>query len=222
MLMKPFVRKLTLIAHIIFSVGWLGAVLPYLVLAVVGLATHDARTARAAYFSMDLIGWFAIVPLSLAALATGIIQSLGTRWGLLRHWWIVAKLALTTVACAILLAHMRAVSHMARIAQETALANADFRAQRIQLVVHAVGGLSVLLAVTVISVFKPWGLTAHGRRSSVATESSRAENEIVLMPDLVVASPRASRWGRIVGFHALGLLLLAVVLHLVGGGLQHH
>ena len=41
---------------------------------------------RGAYLAMDLIGWFVIVPLSLASLLTGLVQALGTTWGLFRHY----------------------------------------------------------------------------------------------------------------------------------------
>ena len=70
-----------LFAHITFSVGWFGAVVPYLALTIAGLASHDVQVVRAAYLSMDLIGWYVIVPFSLAALLTGLVQSLGTEWG---------------------------------------------------------------------------------------------------------------------------------------------
>ena len=46
---------------------------------------------RAAFLAMESIGWFVIVPLSLAALPTGLVQSLGTEWGLFRHCWMLAK-----------------------------------------------------------------------------------------------------------------------------------
>ena len=62
-----------------------------------------------------------IVPCSLAALMSGLVQSLGTEWGLLRHDWIVAKLSLTVSASVILLLHIPSVSRMARIAVDTAL-----------------------------------------------------------------------------------------------------
>ncbi len=34
------------------------------------------------------------IPLSVTALATGVALGLGSRWGVLRHWWTVGKLAL--------------------------------------------------------------------------------------------------------------------------------
>jgi hypothetical protein len=56
-----------------------------------------------------LTTWIVIVPLSLAALLTGVVQSLGTPWGLFRHRWIVAKLALTVVATVLLLVHTQPI-----------------------------------------------------------------------------------------------------------------
>ena len=115
--MSPRLQKFALLAHVTFSVGWFGAVVPYLALVIVGLTSRDAESFRATYLSMELIGWYVIVPFSLAALLSGLLQSLGTQWGLLRHWWILAKLALTVFAVAILLQHMRDVSRVARIMQ---------------------------------------------------------------------------------------------------------
>jgi len=67
----PRLRKFVLLTHITFSVGWFGAVVPYLALTIAGLTSHDVQVVRAAYFSMELIGWFVIVPFSIAALLTG-------------------------------------------------------------------------------------------------------------------------------------------------------
>ncbi len=87
MTMAPRVRRFALTAHVTFSVGWLGAVARSLALAVAGLTSQDAQTVRAAYLALELTGWFVLVPLAGASLLTGIIQSLGTKWGLFRHYW---------------------------------------------------------------------------------------------------------------------------------------
>lgn len=52
---------------------------------------------------------------------------------------------------------------MAALAAESAMATADHRQQRIALIVHAVGGLGLLLTVTSLSVFKPWEKTRYGK-----------------------------------------------------------
>ncbi len=163
--MKPALRKLALTAHVTASVGWLGAVAAYLVPAIVGLTSQNVETVRSCYLVMGLMGWFIIVPLALAALATGLIQSLGTEWGLFRNYWIIAKLALSVLGVAVLLGHMRTVTGVAGMTTE-ALATASPGALKTQLVVHAAGGLVVLLIATALSIYKPWGKTAYGRRKA--------------------------------------------------------
>src|SRR5919197_4285401 len=103
MTMTPHLAKFALTAHITLSVGWLGAVVAYLALAVAGLTSHDAQMVRAVYLSMELMSWFVIVPFSLAALLKSIVSSLGTQWGLFRHYWILVKFLMTTGATIVLL-----------------------------------------------------------------------------------------------------------------------
>src|SRR5918999_2105907 len=214
--MTPRLRKFALTAHIAFSVGWLGAVVAYLALAIAGLTSHDAQMVRAAYLSIELIGWFVIVPFSLAALLTGLVQSLGTQWGLFRHYWILVKFLLTSAGTLVLLLHMPAVSRMAELAAEATFSGADFRALGIQLVVHAAGGLLVLLAATTLSVYKPWGMTPYGRRKQ--HERGTVQADRLSYPGSSGGSARGSitsapRWLYVIGIHAIGLALLFVVLH---------
>ncbi len=78
MMMTPAVPKFALITHVTSSVGWLGAVAAFLALAVAVLGSQDPQIVRAADLAMHLTTWFVIVPLSLAALLTGIVQSFRT------------------------------------------------------------------------------------------------------------------------------------------------
>ena len=143
-----------------------------------------------------------------------------------RYYWILAKFLLTTGATAVLLRHMPAVSRMSGVAADTALSSADFRALRIQLVVHAAGGLLVLLAATTLSVYKPWGMTPYGRRKQQERRKT-PRSDLLAYPDSSVAAERGSntgapRWAYVVGIHAIGLALLFVVLHLTGVGPRGH
>lgn len=169
-------RRLALTAHITTSVGWLGAVAVFLVLAVVGLRTDDLQTVRSIYIALDLTGWRVIVPLSLATLVTGLIQSLGTAWGLFRHYWVIIKLAIALLATLVLLLHMGPVSYLARVAANRTLAATDLREFRLQLVVDAAAALLVLLVATSLSVYKPRGLTRYGwrkQREEMPRQNSR-------------------------------------------------
>jgi hypothetical protein len=162
--MTPGLRKLALTAHVTCSVGWLGAVATFLAVAITGLTSWNGQTVRAAYLAMELTGWCVIVPLCFASLLTGIVQSLGTRWGLLRHYWVVAKLLIAILATVVLLVHMQPIGDVARVAAERSLAAGDLRAVRIQLVADAGAALLVLVVATALSVYKPRGLTPYGWR----------------------------------------------------------
>ena len=161
-IMSPSLRKFALTAHVTSSIGLLGAIAAFLALASTGLSDHDAQIVRATYPAMEIIARFVIFPLTLASLLTGLVQSLGTPWGLFQHYWVLVKLMLTAFATGVLLAKMNLISYAARLSEQTILSRADLHAAGIQLVVHAAGGLLVLLVPAILSVYKPAGLTRHG------------------------------------------------------------
>jgi hypothetical protein len=212
MTMTPAVRKFALTTHVTSSVGWVGAVACFLALSIAGVSSQDAHIVRSAYVAMHLITWFVIVPFCLAALLTGVVQSLGTPWGLFRHYWVLIKLLLTVMATAILLLHTQPIDRVAAIAVETTLSGEDLRQLRIQLVADAAAALFVLLATTALSVYKPWGMTPYGlRKQYEETEARRPP----------VAGRRETVW-RYVLLALGGLILLVVLWHLAGGGLHAH
>ncbi|WP_240528194.1 hypothetical protein [Streptomyces amritsarensis] len=145
------------------SLGWFGSVAAFLALALAGLTSSSPETVRAAYVAMEVVGWFVIVPLSIATLVTGVVQSLGTVWGLMRHYWVIAKLLITVVATVLLLVHMQPVGHLADAAR-AALVGGELEGMRIQLVADAGAAIVVLLTAAGLSVFKPRGMTRYGIR----------------------------------------------------------
>ena len=163
-MLGPGLRRAALTAHVGSSVGWLGAVAGFLALAVAGSTSQNAAIVRAAYPAMEVITRFVIVPLALAAVLTGVVSSLGNAWGLFRHYWVVAKLLVTVLATVVLLLQLPAISYLADAAAQTALAGGDLREARLSLVVHAGGGLLVLLVPTALAVYKPRGVTRYGHR----------------------------------------------------------
>jgi hypothetical protein len=159
--LSPPLRKLALTIHLTSSVGWIGAVVAYLALGVAAVTSSDVQTIRAAWTAMELTGWWVIFPLAIAALLTGLVMSLGTRWGLFRHYWVLISLGLTLVCTAVLLLHMPTVSTMAAFAQTADVA--ELRALGGDLV-HPGIGLVLLLLITGLNVDKPVGLTPYGWR----------------------------------------------------------
>jgi hypothetical protein len=165
MIMEPHLRKFVLTAHVVCSVGALGGVIGFLVLAIAGLTSENAQVARGAYMSMEAIGWYALVPLAFASLLTGLVQSLGTPWGLFRHYWVLAKLLLTVFATIILLMYTQTLESLADVAAATTSSSHSLGALRSPSpLLHAGAALVLLLAATTLAVYKPPGMTRYGRR----------------------------------------------------------
>jgi hypothetical protein len=158
--MTPRLRKLALLAHIIFSVGWLGSVAGFLSLAVAGLTSTNTQIVRAAYLAMEPITWFVIVPLAFASFLTGLLLSLGTQWGLFRHYWILGKLLINFLSIPILLLHTRVIDYMANAAARADISKADIKGPGSHLVTAAIAALVALLVATILSVYKPRGMTS--------------------------------------------------------------
>ncbi|WP_206051067.1 DUF2269 domain-containing protein [Nocardioides speluncae] len=142
------------------SVGWLGAIAAYIALNVPALAGDDEQTVRAAYLMMDVVMRYALIPLAAATLATGIVQALGTPWGLFRHYWVTISLVLTIIAFVVLVLHLPTVEDMAAAAADPRVDITHLRGD----LFHSVGGALVLLVPLALNIYKPRGLTRYGWR----------------------------------------------------------
>ena len=167
-MMSPGLRRLMLTVHVAASVGWLGAIAAYIALNVPALTGDDQQTVRAAYLMMDVVMWYAVLPLAVVSLVTGVVQALGTPWGLFRHYWVTISLAVTVFAFTILMLHLPAVEDRAAVAADP---NADVSHLGGDLL-HSVGGLIVLLVPLALNIYKPRGLTRYGWRRT----QERSEN----------------------------------------------
>jgi uncharacterized membrane protein len=171
MTLTPGLRKFVFTAHLISSVGWIGAVAAYLALVVAALTSEDEQTVRAAFRAMEL-SYYVLVPLAVAALLTGLVQALGTTWGLFRHYWVVFKLVLTVVATTVLLLHQPAVNALAEAAADTDRTDLPGAGGEL---LHAGVGLLVLLTTAILGVYKPRGMTQYGRRKQTELRTRRRE-----------------------------------------------
>jgi hypothetical protein len=168
-------RRFMLTWHIVTSVGWLGAVLAYLALDITATAGEDIASVRAAYFAMDLTIRYVIVPLSMACVLIGTANALTSVWGLLQHYWVLVKLLLTAFATVILLLEVKNVTYMAEIASTSA----DPRNLPGSLP-HSIGALIILVTVSVLSVYKPKGLTLYGWKRQVRDPDVAVKSDLRL------------------------------------------
>jgi hypothetical protein len=163
MTMPPRLRTAALTVHVTASVGWLGAAAAFLALGVVGLTSRDAPTVRGAYLVMEPAAWLVLVPLAVASLLTGLVQALGSTWGLFRHYWVLFKLLINVFATVVLLMYMQTFQSMAKVAADP---SADLGLVRTASpAAHAGLALLLLVAATVLAVYKPRGMTRYGQRT---------------------------------------------------------
>jgi hypothetical protein len=161
--MTAGLRKLGLMLHVTASVGWLGAVVGFLALTVPALWSSQLFVVRAAYISMDVLARFAILPLCVASLVTGVFQSLISRWGLVQHYWVLFKLLLTVLSTIVLVGHLQPIAELALAALDGPLGG-DLSQVRVQVAVDACAATIVLLMATVLAIYKPRGVTRYGWR----------------------------------------------------------
>ncbi len=208
--MTPRLRKFALTAHVTSSVGWLGAVGSFLALALAALTSQSAEIVRATYITMELTGWYVIAPLCIAALVTGLIVSIGTPWGLFRHYWVLVKFLITVIAALILFGFTQTLGSLGELADNPALSIEVLRTLNQSPAIHSGGGLLALLVTTILAVYKPWGMTPYGRH----------KRDTVVIPDY--RSTTSIRWRFDVLLGIIGVVLLFLVLHLIAGGPSGH
>ena len=167
-------RRVVRLAHLIASLGWIGVDVVFGVLAVTGFISQDLGTVAASYLALDIF----VVPLlllfGLTTLGTGLVLSIGSGWGVIRYWWVAAKLLINVI-----------LSGLVLFLLAPRLASAGAEATRIDdslwdrlagipvdlLFPPMVSGVA-LVAASVLGTFKPWGRTAYGGRRHASERRS--------------------------------------------------
>src|SRR5262245_51730877 len=186
----PALRRSTFTTHVTSPVRLLGAVLTLLALAAIGLTSHDERTVRGTYLVMAPAAWFVLVPLAHASLFSGVALSLGTPWGLIRHYWVAIKLVITAFSTVILMIYMGTFRQMAGIAADPVAELGLVRNPSPLL--HAILALVLLMAATVLAIYKPFGLTPYGTHQQGRDRLAR--QRAVATPVQESTGGRTRRW----------------------------
>jgi hypothetical protein len=219
MAFAPAIRRLTFATHVTASAGWIGPVLVFLALASIALISEDERTVRGAHLVMAPAAWLVLVPLAHASLVSGIALSLGTPWGLFRHYWVVLKLAITLFSTVILLIYMGTFRQMAGVAADPVVQLGLVRNP--SPVVHAVLALILLLIATWLAVYKPFGVTPYARR--INRKGSGVTSAAAVIPSAIPSTSATGTpiWVYVIGFAVLVAMLAVVLLHLSGTSVGH-
>jgi hypothetical protein len=219
-MMTHALRRFTFTTHVTSSVGWVGALLAFLALAVIGFTSDDEVKVRGAYLLMAPAAWFVLVPMAHVSLLSGIVLSLGTSWGLFRHYWVLLKLGITVFATVILLIYMGTFRQMAGVAADPVVDLAAVR--NASPIVHAVLALILLVAASVLGIYKPFGMTTYGIRKHNEQRRAMSSGAFGAAGTAPTADKVTPVWIYVTGLVAIGLALLVIIMHLISGSPTHH
>ena len=161
----PRTRKGVLVVHIVSAGAWIGMDVVMGVLVFTVLGTNDDNVKALCYRALELFAVWPLLTTGLVCLASGVVLGLGTKWGLVRYWWVAIKLALNVLLTALVPVALRpqvteAAEQGRRFAagESASLAVGD-------LIFPPIVSPTLLLVAFVLAVFKPWGLIRKGRAS---------------------------------------------------------
>lgn len=150
-------RRALLTVHIIGAGAWIGMDVVLGVLVFTARLTTSTRTQALCYQALELFAIWPLLTAGLVTLASGTILGLGTRYGLIRYWWVAIKLALNLVLVTLVAFSLRpAVSNAASYGDALATGTPSDLSVG-DLVFPPIVSSTALVTATILSVYKPWG-----------------------------------------------------------------
>lgn len=162
-LMPPPVRRTVLVLHVITAVGWLGVTFADVALGATALATNDPELQHAMFRALGVIADFVLVPIAWSAFLTGLLLALGTKWGLVRHKWVLTKFVLTTLVVLLTTFSLTPGLKAQRDAAESAAADQLIATDPNSMISAGVVSTTIYTICVLLSIVKPWGRTRWGR-----------------------------------------------------------
>ncbi|MBS1527313.1 MAG: hypothetical protein JST19_16795 [Bacteroidetes bacterium] len=202
--MKPKIAKALLTSHIIFSVGWLGSVAVFVALALTAICSNELNLVNGLLSAMQISAHDIIVPFCLAALVSGVVEAAGTKWGLFKYYWIMVKLTLTVFSTILLLLHLNPVNMLAEMTRPNTMVMDMGKVQR-RVAFDAGAALLVLIFITVVSVYKPWGRISNAinNNTGITTELANQRSRKYIIAIVIGVA-----------------LVLFLLIHLLKGGMN--
>ena len=171
--LRPKPRKALVAAHAVSAACWVGVALTFVAMAVVAMSTNDIHATLTIYqlmatFDITLLPWT-----NFATFLTGIALSMTTKWGLIRYYWVAAKIVIAVGILVMAFGFLH--DSLERAGEEAAtLAATGGTAAHISgaadVVLWGFGcALLSLVGAVLLSLYKPGGRTRRGRRAAAAT-----------------------------------------------------
>ena len=100
-------RKTVLLFHILAAGTWFGLDVAMAVLVFTAIFTESTEVRAHTLQSLRLVTVWPMFSAAMVSLITGVILGLGSKYGLLRYWWVAIKLALNIILSTLILTALR-------------------------------------------------------------------------------------------------------------------
>ncbi|WP_025745917.1 hypothetical protein [Kallotenue papyrolyticum] len=169
----PLVRKSLTVLHAICGIGWMGVDIAVFALLMTARTTDDPALVASSFDAIRIIVPLAVPALSLGMLATGVLLGLGTRWGLIRYWWVLVKLLMALVMVVLVFVSLVPTVSSISVPVPTAASADELRARLgplpDMLLFPPIVSFLMLGIATILSIFKPWRHTPWSRKPASAS-----------------------------------------------------
>jgi hypothetical protein len=155
-------RKVVLVVHIVSAAVWIGIVVVLGVVIFTALLADD-NTKALCYRALELFAVWPLLTTGLVCLVSGVVLGIGTKWGLVRYWWVAIKLALNIVLTVLVLVALRPEVTEAAEQGRRFMAGEAASLAVSDLIYPPIVSPTLLLVAFVLAVFKPWCLILRKR-----------------------------------------------------------
>jgi uncharacterized membrane protein len=150
-------RKTILVLHIVAGGSWFGLDVAMAVLVFTAISTDAAAVRAHTLQSLKLVTVWPMLSAALLSLITGVLLGVGSKYGLVRYWWVAIKLGLNLILATLVVTALRGeVDSAVDLGRQLAL-GADAEWDFGNMLYPPIVSPTALTAAFLLSVFKPWG-----------------------------------------------------------------
>ena len=146
-----------LVVHIVSAGVWIGIDVVMAVFIFTTLLADDDNTKALCFLALELFAVWPLLTTGLICLAGGVVLGLGTKWGLIKYWWVAIKLVLNIVLSALVLIALRPEVNRAAQQGWRFAAGEPASLEVGNLIFPPIVSPTALLIAFMLAVFKPWG-----------------------------------------------------------------
>ncbi|MDQ0894900.1 hypothetical protein [Agromyces ramosus] len=161
--LSPRIRKVVLLTHIAAAGAWLGLDLVLGVLVFTAFTASAVQSAAAAASVASFATW-PLITVGLVTLVTGVLLGVGSKYGLVRYWWVLAKLVLNVVLVTLVVLVLAPGTSALSGAALDSLAAGTAPTLPSTLVFPPIVSSTAVIVAMALAVFKPWGRVGARRR----------------------------------------------------------